>query len=337
MSYDPLEELLSREVMTQERVLELVDEYQLLSFYLQHPFELRTAYHSPFRDDEKKSFSLFEATTPGMCEFLWKDSGNGKVGNVFTLVQLLYSLSSKQEVFKKIDRDFQLNLFPGNTCACPITPKIYYEKPPPKGPAQIRVKVQPFTKQGLRYWEEFGVGASWLSHYRVSQLQYFWTRLDQVDPFAVKGLGFSYQLGDRYKLYQPYNEGLKFLNNLAPYMVEGWLQLTPGKGDLVVITKSTKDCLVLRSFGIEAVSPRSESTPILPRQLELLEERFKKVVVWFDNDFEKEVNVGQELAKKYPYPSVMIPTHFKQKDVSDFRKAYGPHQTQQLINQLLNP
>ncbi|MDO7847671.1 hypothetical protein Q5H92_14980 [Hymenobacter sp. M29] len=336
---DPLEALLALEVVNEERVLGLVDEYQLLCHYLGFAPELRTPFLSPIRGEGRGSFSLFASTrAPGKCEFLWKDSGNGKSGNVFHLIQVLYSLSSKQEVFKQIDRDFHLYLFPGNDYGEGKVPILHHEKPTPKAPAQIRVKSQEFTREALQYWAGYGIGVELLTQYRVSQVSHFWTQPHQLEPFTPKGMMFSFKIGNRYKLYQPYSKDLKFLNSLAEYMVEGWLQLTPGLGDLCVITKSTKDVLVLRSYGYEAVAARSETTPILPRQLQLLEEKYKRLVVMYDNDITKEVNVGQVQASKYHYPSIKVPDELawkKMKDISDVRKEMGEDYTRQLLKTLL--
>lgn len=336
---DPLEALLAQKVVTEETILSMLDEYgHLYCHYLGFQPETRTPYLSPIRGEGKGSWSLYEATrNPGVCEFLWKDSGNGKVGNVFHLVQALYSLSSRQEVFRQIDRDFHLDLFPGNIPLNGPVPCQCHEKPIPKAPAQIRVRSQEFTKEGLAYWKAYGITLPLLTQYRVSQVSHFWTQATQLEPFTTRGLAFAYGIGNRYKLYQPHSKDIKFLNNLDSYMVEGWLQLTPGPGPLCIITKSTKDTLVLRSLGYESVSPRSESTAILPNQLRLLEERYKRLVILFDNDFTKEVNVGQELAKHYPYESIYIPTSFQAKDISDFRKERGEEKTRELLHHLLHP
>lgn len=337
---DALEELLASAVVNEERVLELVDEYQMLSFYLQGPFELRTPMHSPFRVDERKSFSLFRATKAGVCEFLWKDSGSGKVGNIFHLVQHLYSLPSKREVFMQIDRDFQLALFEGNTCECPIPPKPHYERPPDKGRAQIRTKSKPWTKEGLHYWEEYGVSREILDLYQTKEFSYYWTQPDQQYPYTPRGLAFQYEIGNRKKLYQPHNPDCKFLTSYEEWMVEGWLQLPKGQLDLLIVTKSTKDIKTLRGMGYFAVAPRSESTPILPTQLNLIGKKAKRVVTFFDNDVGKPVNAGQVHVQQYSHlgwDNIFIPDFLASsgKDPSDQYKAHGRTHTVDLLNQLL--
>ena len=344
MVVDPLEELLLQEVVNEERLLGLVDEYQLLSHYLGFAPELRTPYLSPIRGEGKGSFSLFSSTrSPGVCEFLWKDSGNGQSGNVFKLVQLLYSLSSKQEVFKQIDRDFHLDLFPGNDYGETPIPCQCTTKPIPKAPAQIRIKSREFTREALQYWEGYGIGVDLLTQYRVSQVSHFWTQPHQLEPYTSKGMMFSYGIGNKYKLYQPHNPDLKFLNNLDPYMMEGWLQLPIGKLDLLILTKSMKDCLTLRSLGYWGIAGRSESTPIPQTQLDLIQGKARRVVTLFDQDTKGPENWGQLHVQKYAHmgwDNIAIPIPLAQqgsKDISDNYKLRGREHSLDLLHHLLYP
>lgn len=334
---DELQELLSSILLTEAQVFAQLDEYSALVHYLGFPVELRKAYSSPFRSDEKPSFGVFERTKgrESILEYMWKDSALNVSGDIVDLVRRLYHLSSREAALLQIDQEFELGL----STSTPSTPTQYvYQKPPSKTASQILVRSCPFTTEGAAYWQSYGVSAELLRKYDVRQVSAFWTQPQQEAPFTPKGLCFSYCINGFYKLYQPFNKEFKFINNFPENYVEGFLQL-PEKGELCLITKSTKDCMVLHSLGYSACSPRSESTPFPPHLLQQLRTRFSRVVTFFDNDYGKEQNWGQMGAAKYGLPNIMVPDCYAQqgwKDISDVRKQHGHAHTQQLLTHLLD-
>ena len=67
--------------------------------------------------------------------------------------------------------------------------------------------------------------------------------------------------------------------------------------------------------------------------------RWKRIVLWYNNDFPKKINTGiinaKKIAKEYDIEFVFQPDGLE-KDPSDFRDVYGHRNFVELCNTLLN-
>lgn len=331
---DSFEEVMRNYLIDEQRVLEEVDEYSAYCYYLSFNPTLRKAYNSPFRKDYKPSFSLYPARKGANIEYFWKDSGIGKSGNIFTLVGLLYGLKG-DDILRKIDEDFDVGLY--STKSNLVLKPPFVPAPPDKQPSSIRVRYKAWTEEGRAYWRDYIDNLTLLNTYYVQEVQVFWVREDQDIPIRPKGLTFSYRIDEidessgeitpHYKIYQPYNDTYKFINDYTDQMVEGYQQL-PEVSDLLIITKATKDVIVLRDLGYNAIAPRGESVMIPTHILLELAKRFTRIIILFDND-------GKHKGSSYPYKKIEIPLTSNTKDVSDYRKMYGRESTEILLKELL--
>ena len=105
-------------------------------------------------------------------------------------------------------------------------------------------------------------------------------------------------------------------------MIQGAHMIPKNGGDLLVITKSLKDIMVLYEMGYCAVSPSSETTFIPEDILNDLKARFKKILILFDND-ETGIKKAQEYSSKYNLIQFVIDNKFNAKDISDAVKLNG--------------
>ena len=140
-----------------------------------------------------------------------------------------------------------------------------------------------------------------------------------------------------YKLYCPFEKKeFKFRNNYPATYVEGHLQLDWSRDDLLVITKSMKDCMLFRQhWNIQAVSGKSETTMIPDFIMEKYLKHFKRIVLWLDPDA-----TGCASTEKYIslYPSLevaKVPEWVTQKDPTDIYEALRLEKTTSLIKQIL--
>ena len=109
----------------------------------------------------------------------------------------------------------------------------------------------------------------------------------------------------------------------------------PEKANLLVITKSMKDCMTLYSLGIAAIAPNSEHLFISKEKLEELQTRFKRIIVLYDNDLAG-INGMSKIRKLYPNLIYSwIPRSLGCKDISDLYKTMGPNKTKHLIKKYL--
>ena len=90
--------------------------------------------------------------------------------------------------------------------------------------------------------------------------------------------------------------------------------------------------MTLYGFGITAIAPNSENLFITDAQYEKLKQKFKHIIVVYDNDLAGLAGL-KKIKKAHPEIKVAyIPLKYGAKDISDFRKKFGAEETQNLIN-----
>jgi hypothetical protein len=310
-------------MIDEDSTLERVDEYTLYCHYLEFQPDIKINYSSPLRDDDDSpSFGIFPSKKL-FREFFWKDAGgNGDSGDIFKLIQRLFGYNSREEALARVLSDFGL----GETVA--NVEKIVKHVPKPHNDCDIRVQARAFKAHDLVYWSQFNITESLLQQYRVSPLYCYWLSPSQKAPVFPSGLSFVYRIYDRYQLYFPHKDKqYKFRNDLTEHHVMGMQQLTYST-DTLIITKSYKDVMCLRSYGYDSVSPRSENTPMPDAAFPYFKERYKHILVLFDNDM-------KHRGDWYPFPQIYIPIETGAKDISDFTRDYSPHAAAELLKQLI--
>jgi hypothetical protein len=119
--------------------------------------------------------------------------------------------------------------------------------------------------------------------------------------------------------------------------LQGYEQL-PKTGKLLIITKSLKDVMVLYELGYNAVALQSENDNLNKQIFIELSNRFKKIVIFFDNDLPG-LDASVKLCEKYNLPRITIDSSYRAfydiKDISDFISVF-PKGTKKLMKQLLN-
>lgn len=103
-------------------------------------------------------------------------------------------------------------------------------------------------------------------------------------------------------------------------------------GDLLVITKSLKDSMLLYEYGIPAIAPISENLFLTPNQLEKCRKKFKHICVIYDNDLAGIRNLVKIRNMYKDLIITFIPRNTNCKDLTDYRKRYGHKKTLELIN-----
>jgi hypothetical protein len=94
-----------------------------------------------------------------------------------------------------------------------------------------------------------------------------------------------------------------------------------------------KDCMCLKSFGINAIAPNSENLFISDNMLKDLKTRFKYIVVFYDCDIPGIKNMRKIKKEHSDLLYFWIPRRYNAKDISDFRKAYGQEETYNFIKE----
>lgn len=326
------------EVSEQDIFDEGISEYDIYSYYLGFQPELATAYKSILRGgDETPSFSIYHSEYHPSFDYMWKDSGAGKLsGHVFDFVNLLFDFKSLFKTRLKIALDFECversfakkhNIPLGNKVA-----ERGLETPPMNERCKIYYLKTWWSKQHHDFYTtDLGIPKTILDLYGTQAFKMYWVDDIKRAPVEIdkREIGVVYPIRDRVKLYRPLvakilgkeYKRFKFRTDYLPNYVEGWDQIDWSRNDIIVITKSTKDAMWFRShFGINAVSPRSENTPIPIHLIERLKRHFKKVIYFFDND-QAGLDSAEKEGLRTGLDSVHLPMSCEEKDPTDLYLA----------------
>lgn len=289
---------------------------------------------SPLReDDDRPSFSMQEK---GGTVF-WKDFGTGEGGNAVSLMARLWHVNYQEALLKiKLDTESKI---PRVSLIRRYNGKIHL-----MSNSTIQVKVREWKDYDREFWSSFGIPekfATWCNVHPISHA-FFTKEIDgkkhtvtvPMDKYAYAY--FEWKDGQQsIKLYQPYSQTMKWLSKHDASVWDLWKQAflfaKKKSNDSVIITSSRKDAMCLwYNLGIPAMSLQGEGYIPKPQVMQQVLDTFKKVYLWYDNDFKhKDDNPGQDNAKKLIelYPSlinVCIPAELECKDPSDLVKKYGP-------------
>lgn len=313
------------DLLSEQEILERVDEYSLYCFYLEFEPIIGHVYQSRLRTrDTRASFGLYERRYGGDLphEFMWKDQGlpYPNFGDIFDLLVVLFEeVENRCDAMFKVASDFGLS-----DSTKEFTKKLVIT-PVKKEPARIRIKSRNFTEFDLNYWNQYNVTESILHRFNATGVEYFFLHDSDKVPSRPKGPMYAYRIFDRYQLYQPNPKF--FIMDWTESCIPGFAQLDHGR-DLLIITKAMKDIMFFYSLGFNAIAPRAENMIPSPLLLEWVTKNFGRVVTFFDND-------GKTSPHLYPFESLTIPLSTGTKDPTDHCKLYGVDATLELINTLL--
>lgn len=314
--------ILQQRYINKSDILEYANDVTIYNTYLEKPLEIGPRIPSPFRKDENPSFGFFKGTS----EICWKDFSSGETGDCFEFVKRLYPNFTFFDTLSKIATDLDL---PKN--------KDYFYKDMSHIKTKIRelsedernlliknatstlqVRFREWTMEDANFWQDRGVNYNTLLFYNVKPISHIFINntIIVADKLAY---AFAEQKDGQptYKIYQPFNErGLKWLNSHNSSVWQGWTQL-PQEGDEVFITKSLKDVMAIATvLRIPAVAMQSENTKPKESVIKELCSRFKCVYVLYDNDYDKEINVGRLMGESLVNSIRDLELHAVQKEIS---------------------
>ncbi len=110
--------------------------------------------------------------------------------------------------------------------------------------------------------------------------------------------------------------------------------------DYLIITKSRKDALsIWANTGIPCTSLQGEGYIPKKHVVQQLKDRANKVFLLYDNDFDKDINIGREwgakIASKFNLNQIEIPDTYMSKDASDLYKNHGADIQREVIYKLI--
>jgi hypothetical protein len=317
--------------ITKEFLLKAHPEEQYMSYYLGVPIT-KKLFKSPLRVDHRETCSFYKNDKTGLR---YKDFGNGVNYGFIDVVMHRFNCTY-HKALRIIASDFNLINTRGQDKVT-VVPDYKGTVLNANGPCDIKVEVKEFTIKELEWWQGFGINKQLLEEGSVYSLKSVF--LNNVPSFfsSDKCPIYGYFLGhednrELWKIYFPTKIKYRFLLNTSK--LQG-VHMLPKKADLIIITKSMKDVLTLRSHGYYAVAPQSENSYPKKEQMEAIAKRFNHILVFLDND-RAGLKAMSALRKMYRVKFFAIPHSHKVKDISDFHKKYGAYKTQAFLANLNN-
>ena len=310
-----------KEPLTLDYILSKVNEYDIYASYIGQ-FKPGLIYNSPFRKDTNPSFGVFLSKRTG--KLLFKDHGSGVCGDVIKFVREITGISNYNEVLQEIVRRLKIT----NKTVLKST------KPIESKETVIGIVRQAFTKIDEQYWGSYHISMPTLEKYNVHSIKYYLCNGIVKGIYKDENPMYAYKVYNNFKIYRPLGDKFtKWRNNLTDIDVQGYAQL-PKKGNLLIITKSLKDVMVLHEMGYNAVSPSSESTFIPDIVLNDLKKRFKNILICFDRDVPGVQNM-RKVSLKTGLKGFLVHKSFKAKDISDAVKTNGFESVKDWLKKLL--
>ena len=310
-----------KEPLTIEYILSKVSEYDIYASYIGQ-FKPGLIYNSPFRKDNNPSFGIFLSKRTG--KLLFKDHGSGVCGDVIKFVREYTGISNYNEVLQEIVKRLKIT----NKTVLKST------KPIESKETVIGIVRQAFTKIDEQYWGSYHISMPTLEKYNVHSIKYYLCNGIVKGIYKDENPMYAYKVYNNFKIYRPLGDKFtKWRNNLTEFDVQGYAQL-PKKGNLLIITKSLKDVMVLHEMGYNAVSPSSESTFIPDVVLNDLKKRFKNILLCFDRDIPGVQNM-RKVSLKTGLKGFLVHKSFKAKDISDAVKTNGFESVHDWLKKLL--
>lgn len=288
--------------------------------------------NSPLRQDNNPSLGLF---INNRTNSLWfKDFGSGEKGSLYDLLAKMWNVS-KDKVYDRILEDM-----PAPALIRKHGVKVYR-----KSAGKVEVRVREWRDYDIAYWDSYGISLPWLKFGEIYPISHI-ILTKNGHSYPIPAEKYAYVYVERkdgivsFKIYQPYSKEYKWMSKHDSSVWDLWTKI-PEKGDKLIITSSRKDALAIWSnTGIPALSLQGEGYIPKEHVVQQLKDRYNKVYVLYDNDFQSEENhgrmYGKMIAERFNVTQIEIPEKWKSKDPSDLVKNHGRGVLRRVIYELVN-
>lgn len=278
-----------RGYITKDSILKYVSEEEIFGLVFGFIPEEGEYVTSPFRLD-KRPGCWFEYAPNG--KLIFKDFGNSTTWrgirlshlDCFGAVQYYYQLPN---FYKTLEFIKNVMIDNAEVVLKPRRVHSVIERRPMKG-VKIHIEPRPFQEVDRQFWEPYGITSSNLIEddvYAIGRYQLLNTKKGNIRKEVITPC-YSYSGFEegRKKLYFPYRKKKRFITNCTPNDI-GEIESLPLFGDQLILSKSYKDCRVLRNQGITSVWLQNEGSVPGEEIITTLSERFTNIIVFFDNDY----------------------------------------------------
>ena len=308
-------------------------EFDIMRFYLNIDV-LPALINSPLRQDRNASVSIF---SPDGVKVFYKDFGTGEHGSIFDLLGRMWNRTFSETITKIWD---DIDRVKHNRINLNRTRRGVIHKPN----SILEVRTRQWFDYDMEYWNSYGISREWLEFGDVYPISHILITRDNITKI-IPAEKLAYVYVERkdgkvsLKVYQPKSQRLKWLSKHDSSVWDLWSRL-PDRGDTLFITSSRKDALCLwENTGIPSVSLQGEGYVPKEKVINQLKQRFGRVIIFFDNDYDKDENHGHIYASRlsgmFDLDMVEIPSEYKSKDPSDLFKNHGAETFRRVIKELV--
>ena len=330
----------AKETLSINDILKYISEYDIFKYYCKNFEDIEISFCSELRVDNKPGCRIY---ITGENTLRYKDFASGENYNCWNYIMIKYGCTF-YESLDIVANDFKIsnkkitispNLIIGKD-SISIQPKIIK-----KVPSVITIMPQNWRLEDYQYWNQYSINFDLLQEYNVIPSKYVYLtkgikrhifEYNKYNPcYAYK---FTYEGTTSYKIYWPLNKdkARKWLfSGGSSKNIEGYDQL-PLHGDILILTKSLKDCMCYNLVGYPAISLQGEANKLEQDFVTKLLKRFNKIIINYDND-EQGIISTTKLVEQYQFQYFYID---KAKDLSDYIKDNGLDKAKELINKLIN-
>jgi hypothetical protein len=340
--------------LTKENIFEALDSQEdVFNLIINEEIKLdkEVLYKAPYRED-KHGDCYFEYYK-NILYFV--DFPDGLPKNCIAFIMRCYNIGFL-EAMELINNTFKLGLGLNNIETISDKKIIYNSIPKPLIEEKIirdkTIKIFPrdFEIKDKKFWFKYGITKKQLIQDKVIPIKAFEAYNKKGELFN-KMVSVGYAFTDfpkgRMKIYCPYeNKRGKWFTNCNSNDIGNINNLKPSK--VLIITKSYKDCRVLRNLGLNSIWFQNEG--MIPNKKILFEilNRVPKIYVWFDNDtvgiakslaivnYLKSLksNISDDNIINITLPPILLEKHIK--DPSDYIENCGKASLLDFINQKIN-
>jgi len=309
--------------LTKENVFTKITQEQVFEKYLGIKVQTKTHFVNPLRKDARVTckFKYFG------FDLIFTDFSGWFSGDCVKFVMFLFGCNYK-EALQKIVQDINVT---GITYDYKSV-KTEHKK------SEIKVNIRSFNKYDANYWKPYAISSKTLNYFNVVAIQSLTVNGKSGYYYKHADPAYAYIFNDEdIKVYFPLRNQFRFLSNTS--CVQG-LDKLPEIGEILVITKSYKDVMVLYELGINSIAPQNEIISLTNDLVSNLKSRFNKIFLLYDFDLTG-IRNSNKIRKIHQIKPLFLTngrfgtTNYKAKDISDYIKLYGIDSTIKLIDYAL--
>jgi hypothetical protein len=268
-------------------ILQFTDEESIFELVFGFRPSIGEKVTSPFREDNNPN-CWFETSPHGDLRFI--DFGNPEVingvkmfnMNCFNAIKVYYQLDTFQQTLSFINKAIREN----KISSIKFTKKKII--PIQKGETKITFRPREFNQHDKNFWNQYGISKKNLIDDKVFAVECFKIEKELTHNIIIYPYDICYIYTDfkksHKKIYRPHKLKNRFITNCSKNDIGSVSDLLYTSNRLY-ITKSYKDCRVLRNINLESIWLQNEGMFPDKEILFPIVQRYDKVFIFFDNDY----------------------------------------------------